>query len=99
MAGTAGSGAAGMAGRDGGSAGSAGATDAGGITDAARDTARDVAADTSRPNDDGDGDGCSCRVGRTESRGSIAWLMLLAAAVLRPRLRRRRSDHSATDLR
>ena len=98
-AGTAGGGAGGMAGRDGGSAGSAGATDAGRVSDAARDMARDVAADTSRPNDDGDSDGCSCRVGRSESHGSVAGLVLLVAAVLRPRLRRRRSEYSAPDLR
>jgi hypothetical protein len=88
VGGTAGGGAGGMAGR-GGAAGSAGVIDAGAVSDAARDTARDIAADVTRPVEEGDDGGCSCRVGRSQSRGSIAWLVLLAAAALRPRLRRR----------
>ena len=98
-AGTAGSGGAGgMAGLDSGTAGTGGARDAGGMAGAtARDGATDALADTSRPGADGaavpggesDDSGCSCRLTPSKPRPSLAWLAMLALAMLRRRSRRR----------
>ncbi len=98
MAGMAGGGSGGTAGRDAGAGGSGGTVDAGGSGGASvRDGAADAVADR-RPDTDGaagatvvDGDdsGCSCRVGSTKPRNSMAWVALLALGVLRRRSRRR----------